>query len=70
MGINFDGNLLFIPFWLDLSNKIDYWSLNTGFGINLYILDANFSVESNALIFENIFKFKNFSFKLNIAAGI
>ncbi|KAF2955705.1 hypothetical protein [Marinitoga sp. 38H-ov] len=69
-GINFDGNLLFIPFWLDLSNKIDYWSLNTGFGMNLHILDVNFSAESNATKLDNIFKFHNFSFKINFAAGI
>ncbi|MBM7558740.1 hypothetical protein [Marinitoga litoralis] len=69
-GINFDGNLLFIPFWLDFSNNIDYWSLNTGLGLNLHIVDINFSAESNSFELGNIFKFNNFSFKINFAAGI
>ncbi|WGS65646.1 hypothetical protein [Marinitoga aeolica] len=69
-GVNFDGNLLFIPFWLDLSNKIDYWSLNTGFGLNLHIVDINVSAESNSIDFGDVFKFNNFSFKINFAAGI
>ncbi|KLO23057.1 hypothetical protein X275_04185 [Marinitoga sp. 1197] len=69
-GINFDGNLLFIPFWLDISNKIDYWSLNTGFGINLHILDLSVSVKSNTADFGDVFDFNNLSFELNVAAGI
>jgi hypothetical protein len=69
-GVNFDGHLLFIPFWLDISNKIDYWALNTGFGLNLHIIDINLSAESNALDFGDIFKFNNFSLKINFAAGI
>ncbi|SHE60195.1 hypothetical protein SAMN02745164_00774 [Marinitoga hydrogenitolerans DSM 16785] len=69
-GINFDGNLLFIPFWLDISNKIDYWTLNTGFGINIHIIDINASVESASQEFGNILNFKNLAFKLNIGIGI
>ncbi|KLO20954.1 MULTISPECIES: hypothetical protein [unclassified Marinitoga] len=69
-GINIDGNLLFIPFWFDISNNIDYWSLNTGFGINLHILDLNVSVKSNTADFGDVFDFNNLSFELNVAAGI
>ncbi|GAB6188998.1 hypothetical protein JCM30566_07370 [Marinitoga arctica] len=69
-GVNLDGNLFFIPFWLDISNKIDYWSLNTGLGLNIHIIDINASVNSNSNKLGNILNFDNLSFNLNIGMGI
>ena len=65
-----------VPIWFNIKNYIsndnksyNYWELEYGIGLNLYLTELHLSMSSNANQFERLFNLNRTIFNANVSIG-